>query len=86
MRMPGEPGGEVRRRPQCELRDDPNVGVCSERLRHVGREVGAGGQLLPAPDERVGGEEACPLRSAGARLEESERSVRLGRRVDVGSG
>ena len=86
MRMPRKPGGHIRRRPQRELRDDPYVRVGGERLHHIGREAGAGGQLLPALDDWICREEACPLRAAGTLVEQGERGVRLCHGIDVGGG
>ncbi|WP_218671042.1 hypothetical protein [Microbispora sp. GKU 823] len=84
MRVFREPRRDVRRRPQCELRDDPDVGVGGEGLRHVWWEARAGGQPLPTFDDRIPREQACPLRTAGSLGEQGDRGERLGHRIDVG--
>lgn len=84
MRMPRKPGGYFRRRPQGELRHDPYVRVRGERLHYIGRKGAAGGQLLPAFDERICREEARPLRAAGTLVEQSGRNARLCHGIDVG--
>lgn len=86
MRVGGQPGGGVRGGEERELRDDTGVRVVGEGADDVGREAGAGGQLLPAGRTRVGGQAPCPLRPAGTLVEEGERGERPGGRVDVGGG
>ncbi|MEU8060257.1 hypothetical protein [Microbispora bryophytorum] len=84
MRVLREPRRHVRGRPQCELRDDPDVGVGGEGLRHVGREAGAGGQPLPAAGIRIRRDQARPLRAACPLSQQGERGERLCHRIDVG--
>ena len=80
------PGGHVGRGPQRELRDDTHVRVRGQRPHHVGRETGAGGQLLPVRGDRVPREDARPLRAAGALVEQGESDVRPRDGIDVGGG
>jgi hypothetical protein len=85
VRMPRKPGGDVRRGPQRELRDDPYVRVRGKQLDHIAREGGTGRQLLPALNEWICREQARPVRAADAFMEQGEGGVRPRHGIDVGA-
>lgn len=84
MRVRREPRGHVRCGPQRELGDDTYVRVRRECVHHVGREAGAGRELLPALTDRVRREETRPLRAAEPLVEQGEGGIRPDAGTDVG--
>lgn len=81
-----EPGCHLRRRPQRQFRDHPHVRVVGERLHHLGRQPGAGRQLLPPRHDRIPRQEPRPVRLPGTPVEQGERDLRLRHRIDVPGG